>query len=271
MRPGAGGPLERLVGRLRQALSPPSPAASAKPPKPATPTPAPAPVIALCIDGESLPVTLRRNPRAKRLTLRLDPQGDGVVVVAPPHVALTVLKRFVADKSDWVRMQRTRLPAGVAFTDGATVPLLGVPHVLRHQPEGRRGVWVDDGALRVSGQADHLARRTTDWLKRRARTEILARAHRHAGQLGVTPTRITLRDTRSRWGSCSSSGALSFSWRLILAPEAVLDYVVAHEVAHLVEFNHSPRFWAVVGQLVDDPTVARAWLRQNGPGLHRYG
>jgi predicted metal-dependent hydrolase len=123
----------------------------------------------------------------------------------------------------------------------------------------------------VRGDAAHAPRRVLDFLKREARKALEARVLEHAAQLGVKPSRITVRDTASRWGSCSTARALSFSWRLILAPAFVLDYVVAHEVAHLREMNHSPRFWAHVKSLTPGMKTAQAWLRANGRDLQRYG
>jgi predicted metal-dependent hydrolase len=221
--------------------------------------------------GGQVPVTLRRNPRSRRLSMRLDSLGEGVIVVAPPHVSERLVLDFVRGKGDWVERQMARQPDRVAFADGVLLPLLGRPHRVRHRPDARRGVWVEDGEIHVSGHGEHLPRRLTDWLKIRAREEIVPRVLDHATVLGVKPGRVTLRDTRSRWGSCSHRGDLSFSWRLVLAPEHIVHYVTAHEVAHLVVFDHSPQFWSTVCRLVDDMDPARAWLKAEGLGLHRYG
>ena len=141
--------------------------------------------------------------------------------------------------------------------------------------EGRRTpVWIDreDGKriIRVTGQSEHTARRVLDFLKREAKKVLEARAFYYAGQLGTAPKHITVRDTASRWGSCSTQRSLSFSWRLILAPAFVLDYVVAHEVAHMREMNHGPRFWRLVEDLVGDTEKPQVWLREKGSALHRY-
>jgi predicted metal-dependent hydrolase len=223
------------------------------------------------VDGRALPVTLRRNARSCRLSLRIDPSGERLVVVAPPHVSERLILDFVQDKEDWVVRQLASQPQHVPFADGVILPLLGEPHRILHRPDARRGVWAEDGAVHVSGQAEHLPRRLTDWLKVRAREEIVTRVQTHAEALGVRPGRITLRDTRTRWGSCSHKGDLSFSWRLVLAPANIVNYVAAHEVAHLSVFDHSPKFWAVVARLVGDHEQAQSWLKQKGSGLHRYG
>ena len=163
------------------------------------------------------------------------------------------------------------VPTRIPFEDGQTIPVLGRDHVIRHLPGARRGVWRAEGAIWVSGQAPHVGRRVQDYLKREARREISTRAHDKARAIERSIRRIVLRDTRTRWGSCSADGALNFCWRLVLAPEGVLDYVVAHEVAHLVHMNHSQRFWTLVGRLTGETAGPRRWLRDRGHQLHRYG
>jgi len=132
-------------------------------------------------------------------------------------------------------------------------------------------VRVVEGTICVSGRAEHLARRVRDWLKREARAVLTDEALAKAARLGHAVKRIGVRDTRSLWGSCAASGAISFCWRLILAPDFVRDYVVAHEVAHLVEKNHGLRFWRLVATLTDEMAAARAWLKRHGEALHRLG
>lgn len=225
----------------------------------------------LLIDGVAIPVRLKRSPIAARMSLRVDPQDGAVVLVLPRQAPLAQGMAFVRGKADWIRQRRLALPERVPFAEGARLPLLGVEHDLRAAPLARRGVWVEDGAILVSGRAEHFARRVGDWLKDQARAEIIRRALPMAEGIGRAAPRIAIRDTRSRWGSCSSRGDLAFSWRLVLAPAEVLHYVVAHEVAHLVEMNHSPAFWRVVETLDPQAKPARAWLKRHGGQLHRYG
>jgi predicted metal-dependent hydrolase len=231
----------------------------------------PAPPAALTLDGRVVPVRLRRNRRARRIVLRLDPDNDGVVVTLPPRTAEREAMELVVEKSAWVLTRLDRLPPRRPFADGAAVPVLGVEHRIRHRPEARGGAWIEDGELHVSGTAEHVARRVADWLQAEARRAIAPRVHAHAETLGKRPGRIAVRDTRSRWGSCSRDGNLSFSWRLVMTPESVLDYVVAHEVAHLEHMNHGARFWRTVAVLGVDVGHGRAWLRRHGDELLRYG
>ncbi|UUX52079.1 M48 family metallopeptidase [Nisaea acidiphila] len=235
------------------------------------------PLIVTGRDGTQIEVPVRISARARRLSLKVDPARGMPELVLPHGVAPTQAESFVARNVVWLEERLKRLPEPIAFADGTIIPLLGTEHLIRHRPELRGTVRRFDGndgepaRLEVSGGADHLARRLTDWLKREARGEISARARHYAERLDRRPSRISIRDTRSRWGSCSSKGALSFSWRLILAPEHVLDYVCAHEAAHLIEMNHSHRFWALVEKLVEDMDMSRAWLKRHGATLHRYG
>lgn len=223
------------------------------------------------LDERVVPVRLRRNRQARRIVLRIDPDHDGVVVTLPLRTAAREAMELVVDKKAWVLTRLERLPSRRPFACGASIPLLGVDHMIRHRPDARGGVWREEGEIHVTGAIEHLPRRVTDWLKSEARRAIAPKAHGFAAVLGKTVSRIAVRDTRSRWGSCSHDGNLSFSWRLVMTPESVLDYVVAHEVAHLVHMNHGKRFWRTVADLGVDVGHARAWLNRHGDQLLRYG
>lgn len=228
----------------------------------------------LDLGGRTVPLVCRVSPRARRITLRIDAKTGGVQLTLPRGVPRAEGLAFAESQRAWLLRRLSDLPPRAHFLEGAEIPILGSPHVIRHAPEARRGVWREAGALWVSGGADFIERRVADYLKREAKREIAARAKVKAGLLPAKARplgRVILRDTRSRWGSCAHSGDLSFSWRLILAPEAVLDYVVAHEVAHLAEMNHGPAFWRLVGKLTESVKQPKAWLRREGAGLHRYG
>lgn len=226
--------------------------------------------VVVDLGGHTVTVALRRSARARRMCLRLDPVA-GPVVVLPPRAGPAEAERFLAQHRIWLAERLARLPERVPLVPGARVPLLGVDHEIRHLPGARGGAWAEEGVLNVTGRTEHVPRRVLDFLRAEARRHILPHAFRLADRLGRLPAHISLRDTRSRWGSCSGRGDLSFSWRLVLAPEEVLVYVVAHEVAHLAEMNHSPAFWATVARLAGDPAPAKRWLKANGGRLHRYG
>jgi predicted metal-dependent hydrolase len=231
------------------------------------------PSIALAA-GE-VKLLVRESPRARRLALRIDAAGEAIELVLPRRVSLATGLAFLESRRDWVSERLARLPDHIPFADGAVVPVFGTPHRIRHVGLRRSGearsVAVVDGEIHVIADPAHLARRVRDHLIGLARHEIARRARNLASRIDRRIVRITLRDTTSRWGSCTSAGNLAFSWRLVLAPEAVLDYVVAHEVAHLAEMNHGPRFWRLVETLAPGAVGQRAWLSDNRARLLRYG
>ena len=227
------------------------------------------------LSGETVPLAVTWHPRARRFTLRIDPRTGGARLTVPQNADLDDAVEFLERHQDWLAREREKIAVPVPFCDGCVIPLRGAPHLVRSDSASGRKIRLGEDrgepVIWVAGAADMLPIRLTRWLRAEARGEISVCVARHAACLGVRPGRITLRDQRSRWGSCSSSGALSFSWRLILAPGGVLDYVAAHEVAHLLEMNHGPRFWKLVADTGVDVAMGRQWLARNGQGLHRYG
>lgn len=224
----------------------------------------------LKIDGRLLEVKVRLNPRARRMIVKVNPATGEVSVTAPSRRGLAHALDFARGEQAWIAGQLAKVPGPVALTPGTLIPFRGETHEIRAAARGPAPVWMADGVIWVRGERAHAQRRVLDFLKRQARVRFEERALELAARLGVAPSRITVRDTASRWGSCSSTRSLSFSWRLILAPDSVLDYVVAHEVAHLREMNHSPRFWAHVRALVADLDAPQDWLKANGRDLQRY-
>jgi len=222
----------------------------------------------LKIDGRAVEMSVRLNPRARRLIVKVDPVSGEVVVIAPSRRALDRAVEFARGQADWIARQLARVPSRVVLVPGARVPYRGEELAIV-RGNGRPAA-IDNGAIRVGGRAEHTPRRVLDFLKRQARRALEACALDFAARIGTRPSRITVRDTASRWGSCSSKRSLSFSWRLILAPPFVLDYVVAHEVAHLREMNHGADFWRLVRALAGEVKRPQAWLRRHGAALHRY-
>lgn len=222
------------------------------------------------------PVRLRRHRQARRYTLRIQAASRDVVLTMPVRGSLSDAKAFAQKNGGWIAARLRRLPQAAPFAPGATLPLRGASHRIEHRPHARGAVWTEIGdngeqLLCVAGDRTHLARRLNDYLKRAAKHDLQAACRRYAADLGVAVKRVSVRDQTSRWGSCSSTGVLSFSWRLILAPPFVLDYLAAHEVAHLVEMNHSRRFWRLLARICPATSRAKAWLQAHGTDLHRYG
>ena len=223
------------------------------------------------------PVLIRVNKRARRLLLRIDASSRTVELVLPHGVPAEHGLKFLAAQRGWIAARLDALPPSVPFAEGAVVPIFGVPHrICRESDSTAPPVAIvvcapGGGEIRVRGAPEHFARRVRDHLIRLARHELSRRARIYAARIGRPIARVGVRDTKSRWGSCSAKGGLSFSWRLVLAPEAVVDYVVAHEVAHLAEMNHGPRFWHLVRTLTPDCAGPRAWLKRHRSRLFSYG
>ncbi|MEZ5773558.1 MAG: SprT family zinc-dependent metalloprotease [Hyphomicrobiaceae bacterium] len=256
---------------------------------------------ALRVTGLGTLVKVRWHAAARRLTLRVSQTRRAVIVTMPQHSSLDDADRFVAKHIDWVKQRLDAMPQPVPFADGVVIPYRGTPHLIRFAGPSRgksvvtianvkaareaqreakdRGIakWrqkPDEKYLPhlvVRGHAEHAPRRLRDWLVGEAKARIVERVDFHAERLGLKYRQVAMRDQTSRWGSCSSSRVLSFSWRLILAPAFVLDYVAAHEVAHLKEMNHGPRYWALLARTYPDLEEARRWLHREGASLHAYG
>jgi predicted metal-dependent hydrolase len=221
--------------------------------------------------GIGAPVTIRVSPKARRLSLRVDAAKRGVELVLPRRFSPEAALSFVSSHRGWIAARIAAMPPQRHLGEGANVPVFGVPHrIYRELDPAAPPVRIADGEIRVRGDPAHLPRRVRDHLTALAKRDFAARARTTAARIGKTIARVGVRDPKSRWGSCSSSGTLSFSWRLVFAPEAVIDYVVAHEVAHLVEMNHGPRFWRLVATLVPDIDKPRAWLRRHRLELMAY-
>lgn len=249
----------------------------------------------MTVAGLDAPVTVRRSPRARRLTLSVNDARRSGVLTMPMHVSLEEAGDFVARHFEWLRDRLQAMPEAVPFAHGIVMPLRGLDHEIVFAGKGRRcgAVWTEASGARaenptgwsgeahaapdalpricVAGGLEHGPRRLKDWLIREARKDLTARSHWHAKNLGLAPKRIAVRDQTTRWGSCSANGVLSYSWRVVLAPPFVLDYLAAHEVAHLKEMNHSRRFWALVRETMPRMEEGRRWLRRHGNVLHRYG
>lgn len=222
-------------------------------------------------------VEVRRHPTARRLTLRVSRTRRAVIVTLPLQCDLDEAGNFLSRHIDWVRERLDSLPDPVPFADGVAMLLRGEPHDVVFTGSRRtRIVEVRPGTgsrdqIEVPGSLEAAPQRLRAWLLAEARRDLDRRVTVHARRLGVQPKRIAVRDQTSRWGSCSTTRVLSFSWRLLLAPPTILDYVAAHEVAHLAEMNHGPRFWALVRKTLPDYDSAKRWLQVYGLDLHRYG
>jgi predicted metal-dependent hydrolase len=218
------------------------------------------------------PVKLRVSARARRMRLSVDPRTRVVLLTVPKRVSQRRALAWASGHRDWIEAALAGIPAETAFAPGAIVPLYGLAHRIDWDPALPRRVERGEGRLVVGGPAAGLDRRLLRWLKAHALDLLSGETRALAAEAGVMASRVGVGDPVSRWGSCSSGRAIRYSWRLILAPDFVRRATVAHEVAHLVHLHHGPEFHALVERLLGaDPRPARAWLRREGPALHRIG
>ena len=217
-------------------------------------------------------VLLRRHRRARRYTLRIHPSDREAILTMPPRGTIADAKDFALRHGGWIAARLGRLPKAAPFLPGTVVPLRAVAHRIVHRTAQRGTVWTElrdsgERVLCVAGGVEFIERRVHDYLKREARKDLQKASIHYAQALGVKVKRLSIRDQSSRWGSCTSEGNLSFSWRIMMAPQPVINYLVAHEVAHLKEMNHGPKFWKLCEKLCPDTDRCKDWLKRNGGAL----
>ncbi len=218
----------------------------------------------------TLPVVIRKHAKSQRMVIRYHPTQHHVVLTLPRYVTIKQGLHFVEEKRNWIAQRIQEHTRQVPFADGNIIPLLGMKYTLRHVG-GRGVVRIAGGEIIVPGAAEFMVRRVREFLKRVAHDTIAELAHEKAKIIGKQVKKITVRDTSSRWGSCSYDGNLSFSWRLVFAPFEILEYVTCHEVAHLKHHDHSKAFWMATGLLYPDYDKAKDWLKLHGSDLYAYG
>ncbi|WP_111399156.1 M48 family metallopeptidase [Humitalea rosea] len=220
---------------------------------------------------EQVAVVWQRSVRARRVSLRIDAAEGAVLITLPPRGSRKSGLTLLQAHARWITQRLRALAPAQPFEPGGVVPIGGLPHLIIHAPEERGGAFLHGQTLVVTGAAEFLPRRVADFCRAEAGRRLSQRVAHHAARIGVAPRTIRLKDTRSRWGSCAPDRTLAFSWRLVLAPDWVLDYVAAHEVAHLRHMNHGPDFWALLTEMSPHRAVAETWLKRHGPGLLRVG
>lgn len=222
------------------------------------------------LGDERLPIIIRKRANARSIVIRYQPLYHVLSLTLPRYVSIKQGLHFVEEKRSWITRQLATHARHIPLEDGQVIPVLGEHYTLCHVG-GRGVVTIDGDRILVHGEREFMSRRVTEWLKAKIKEEIIRLAHDKAMQISKPIRKISLRDTSSHWGSCSAEGNLSFSWRLVFAPYEVLEYLVAHEVAHLAEHNHSDAFWAVVAALFPREKQAKAWLKTHGSLLYAYG
>ncbi len=224
----------------------------------------------LQVGEEMLPLVIRRHQRAKRICLRYNPTNHAISLTLPRHTRVSDGLIFLMQKSEWLVQTLHDMPSKKQIKPGVVIPLLGKRARIKHDPEMKRGWMIRDDTLFVSGERDAFPEHVNVALRKIASQTLTTLALRYGAMIGRRINRVTVRDTRSRWGSCSSTARLSFSYRLIFAPKEVMEYVVAHEVAHLRHMNHSAAFWNCVESICPDYEAAKDWLKLHGKDLYRF-
>lgn len=226
----------------------------------------------LDIAGRLMPLTIRQHERATRITLRIEPGGRALKMTIPRGLAQREVNAFLDRHQGWLLTKLAKFSRDTDLAPGGEIKLRGIAHRIEHTGSlrGLTEAVVIDGepVLKVSGLPEHLGRRIATFLKKEARADLEGLVAVHAGSIRARVASVSMKDTRSRWGSCSSDGNLSFSWRIVMAPPMVIDYLAAHEVAHLREMNHGPHFWALCRKLCPHMEEAKAWLKRHGSQLH---
>lgn len=223
------------------------------------------------IDGVAVPVRVRRSARAKAYRLTLDGVRGGLRLSLPVRANLKRALGWAQAHEGWVRAQLDKQPGVVMLRDGAVIPLEGRETLICWAADAPRAIRLEGDRLILGGAAESTGRRVLQWLRARALVILEAETRALAARHDLRVESVGIGDTRSRWGSCTSAGAIRYSWRLILCPPWVRRATVAHELAHLLHMDHSPAFHAAHARLLgEDPGPARAWLRAHGHALHRY-
>lgn len=223
----------------------------------------------IAVAGRTLPLVIRRLPRARRLTLRLAPDGSEVRVSAPRSARSAEVLAFAHAHVEWLEGQLAKVPQRRAVGPGSTIAYRGERLLVVHDPKAPRRPATAEGALRLGGTAESLGPRLRRWLEGEARRLMTEDLAHYCARAGLAQPPLSLSNARRRWGSCSARGAIRMNWRLVMAPDAVRRSVAAHEVAHLVHFDHSPAFHALLGNLFEgDLAAANRWLRREGQGLY---
>ncbi|GBR11570.1 hypothetical protein AA21952_3393 [Acetobacter oeni LMG 21952] len=218
-----------------------------------------------------LPIEWRQSTRARRVSLRVSPRARQIIVTLPASASAEMGLKFLQRHTDWIEKQLKRRELAPDFEAGGLVPLNGAEYLIRHSPLGTGGAWLEQNEIHVSGELDFIPRRITDFLRQMATRQFNKRVTELAGKNGITPAQVAIRDTTSRWGSCTATGRIMLSWRLIMTPPLVQDYVIFHELAHICHLNHSAAFWKKLDSMTPHRMDAELWLRLHGAALMHAG
>ncbi len=220
--------------------------------------------------ASAFPIKVRVSPRARKMSLRLCADHSGFILTMPARASMKSARRFVESSSGWLTANSCFLSVKKKFADGCSFSFMGQELFLCHVKDAKRGVWQEENIIYVSGSSEFLDRRTKEYLHKKFLCHIKERVNFYVSKINKKVSKVTVRDNTSRWGSCSCNASVSFNFYLGYAPESIIDYVVAHEICHLLEMNHSVRFWREVAKLYPEYKQARIWLKANGANLYDF-
>jgi predicted metal-dependent hydrolase len=224
-----------------------------------------------------LNVELRRLSSARRYILRVHNAHRRAIITMPLRGSKLIAHNLATKNATWIHQRIQKIPDAVPFVPNTKILLRDEPYILIHHPEEHKATWLESpglnnvGYIHISGKRAHFERRVYDFLKKLALIDLTQSVHFYCHKINIAPRSLRLRDTKSRWGSCSADGKLNFSWRLIMAPHYVLDYLAANEVCHLIHLNHSAVFWDLTRKLCAMTDQAEHWLKYKGTSLYSYG
>ena len=216
------------------------------------------------------PLKVTKSAQAKRLTLRIDGKSRQAVLSIPPRCTQKQAIKFVTEHQEWIIEHLQNLPQVKHFTSGENISFFGQEILIQHAPEKRWGARIEQGVLYVSGESEFTHRRVKDFIKKEAQKTFLLRSQKLASKIDCKVHDVVIKDTKSRWGSCSSLNNINYNWRLALAPKEVIDYIIAHEVSHLAHQDHSKEFWSCVKKLCPTYKIGQSWLKQHGKELYMF-
>ena len=216
------------------------------------------------------PLKINKSAKSRKMTLKIDSKKREVHLSLPLFCSLKTAHKFVTEHQEWIEGHLAKLPQAKQFANGDKISLFGQEVVICHTPGSLQAAHLQDGRLLVGGEEAFLHRRVKDFIKRAAKKDFMQRSQTFAAQIGCNVKSVTIKDTSSRWGSCSTLNNINYNWRIALAPACVIDYLTAHETAHLKHRDHSPAFWRCVKQLYPGASLGRAWLKTHGHELYLY-
>ncbi len=219
--------------------------------------------------ADVLGIRVKHNPRARRMSLRADAKTGEIILVWPKRASLAAATRFVTEQQNWITQQQSKIVKPQTFAPGMHITIAGQLFELA-TATGRGTTHIDGNKIIVYGQPEFFHRRLRDFLKVEALRHLTSATLAKTSQLNIVPSEVRIADPKSRWGSCGSDGRIMYSWRLIMAPPHVIDYIVAHEVAHRIHMDHSQRFWRLCLNLCEQGGMARRWLKREGLELMRF-